>query len=226
LDDAARIIAEARHGAGQPYLRFEDFKALMRAAGGASTRRSGSQAGSGAAVVVVAYVSVDDEHASAEGLQQRLTAGPGLRLCKLGRPVNARPGGSPGGVKKVVGGGLRTFRLDRQRPWLLTWRKGGFKALFRPLGQFDLRLVSDVVAGGASPCSPGYGSGVGGGCGHGGGDGGGIFGGGVVGATTQPFSNTSALGGDPALHLFLVSPVGCLGLAATDAESHRALLDG
>lgn len=220
------------------------------------------------AVVVVAHVSIDDTQAAAETLHERLSGPGGLRLRKLGREVpsnsasSASPNGNPqsrpqkggrAGKSKVVGGGMRTFRVSKQTPWLLTWRKGGLKS--RLTGKLDLRLVTDVVTGGHAASSTssssysrgnaGYGGSSGYGSEYGNNYGNGNYGGqsdyganygpaygfGLDSGRSAPHASSSnnrssVLGGNPQLHLFLISPVGCLGIAANNTEDHRMLLDG
>jgi len=279
FDEVERIIAKATQGSGQPYLLFPDFQFLMRhnnftqKSGGPQPGGAHPSAGSGAstnangpAVVVVAHLSIDDTQAAAETLLERLSRPSGLRLRKLGREVSSNASSSSSnssghqpqkggqGKTKVIGGGMRTFRVHKHTPWLLTWRKGGLKS--RLTGNLDLRLVTDVITGGISNTTSssgsstrgnagygnnGYGSEYGNSYGNGYGDGSSDYGanygpaygyglGGGSGSSAQgaphSSSSSSVLGGNPQLHLFLISPVGCLGIAANNAEDHRMLLDG
>jgi len=276
FDEVERIIAKATQGSGQPYLLFRDFQYLMSSNHTKDYANIGGRAQPGAAfsaspaVVVVAHVSIDDTQAAAETLFERLSGPGGLRLRKLGREVSSknassappngnqqsRPqtgGGGRASKSQVVGGGTRTFRVSKQAPWLVTWRKGGLKS--RLTGKLDLRLVTDVVPGGHAASSTSSSSGSRGNAGYGGNSGygseygnsygkgnyggqsdyganyGTAYGFGLDSGRSAPHASSSnnrssVLGGNAQLHLFLISPVGCLGIAANNTEDHRMLLDG
>ena len=197
MDEAQRIVARANGGSGSPFIKFSEFQRLMRP-GPASGAGSGS--GGEALVVCVAHVSVDEEARELDLFERRLLGG-GLRLRKLGR--------LRGGGGQPRGGGMRTFTLRGggggrggavAAPYMLTWRKGGLKSTLK--GTFDLRHLTDVVAGGVARTlgGPGFGGGFGG----------------VGGGGSDP---GFGLGGNPGLQLFLVSPRGVLGLEVTRDRS-------
>ena len=75
LEEVQRIVHAVTRGSGQPFIRYADFKALMRPPDAGGGEDGGGGGASGAAVVVVAHVAIDEEAACGDDLEARLKSG-------------------------------------------------------------------------------------------------------------------------------------------------------